>query len=97
MAYITLEEAKRQCRIDFESEDETILDLIEQAEAEIVLMTCRSREELLEMGEGNFPLPLKRAVLIRIAQHYFDPEGTEQYNGSVERLVRPYSNPRIPR
>lgn len=81
---------KRQCRIDFDDDDELLTQLGEAAEAEVIRMTGRTAEELTEMGCGELPAPLRQAVLIRAAQFYAQPEGTEKPNALFEALIRPY-------
>lgn len=81
---------KRQCRVDYDDDDMLLEQIGEAAEAEVIRMTGRSAEELLEMGDGLLPVQLRQAVLVRAAQMYSQPEGTDKPNALFESLVRPY-------
>ena len=85
-----LAQVKRQCRVDFDDDDELLTGLAEAAEAEVIRWTGRTAEELLDMGAGGIPAPLRQAVLIRVAQFYAQPEGTDKPNALYESLIRPY-------
>lgn len=90
MIDLRLEEIKRQCRVDFEEDDALLTSLGEAAEEETVRITGRNAEELLDMGGGHWPSPLRQAMLIRTAQFYSQPEGSEKPNALFESLIRPY-------
>lgn len=81
---------KRQCRVDFNDDDELLMSLGEAAEAEVIRITGRPVSELIEMGEGDWPAPLRQAMLVRTAQLYRDAEGSEKPNALFESLIRPY-------
>lgn len=87
---ITLEEIKRQCRVDFDDDDAYLRRLGEVAEEYVVRRTGRGTEELCTMGGGEWPAPLVQAVLVRVAELYANPEGTERPNALLEDLIRPY-------
>lgn len=81
---------KRQCRVDFDDDDELLRSCLDAAETETVRLTGRDVRELLEMGDGALPSPLRQAVLIRAAQFYAQPEGTDKPNSLFYSLVRNY-------
>ena len=90
MIDLRLDEIKRQCRVDFDQDDTLLASLGEAAEEETVRITGRTAEELLEAGGGRWPAPLRQAMLIRVAQFYSAPEGTEKPNALFESLIRAY-------
>ena len=91
---IDLKQVKRQCRVDFDDDDDLLLDLLAAAEAEVTRITGRAAKELQEAcGNGccaDWPAPVRQAILIRVAQLYRDPEGSEKPNSTFESLIRPY-------
>ena len=90
MVTATLEMLRRQCRVDFVDDDELLLQCGEAAEAEVLTRTGRSSDELTELGEGEWPSPLRQAVMIRAAEFYRDAEGSDKPNALFECLIRPY-------
>lgn len=90
MNLVTLEMVKRQCRVDFNDDDELLTTLAESAEEEVVMLTGRSIGELLEMGSAGVPAPIRQAILVRTAQMYADAEGTEKPCTLYMSLLRPY-------
>lgn len=88
---IDLELVKKQCRVDYDDDDDYLRSLAEAAEAEVVRITGRSVLELLEMGNGEgYPAPIRQAILVRTGQLYADPEGTDKPNTLFMSLIRPY-------
>lgn len=87
-----LERLRQQCRIDFEdpATDSLLLSLQKQGEAFVLSRVNRTREELVEIGGGEWPEDLWLAVLVFVADHYANPEGRERPNLTLEYLVRPY-------
>lgn len=81
---------KRQCRVDFDDDDRLLEACLEAAREETVRLTGRTPSELLDLGDGDLPAPLRQAVLIRAAQFYSQPEGTEKPNALYYSLVRTY-------
>lgn len=90
MIDLRLDEIKRQCRVDFDEDDALLTSLGEAAEEETVRITGQTPEYLLEQGGGRWPSPLRQAMLIRTAQFYSQPEGSEKPNALFESLIRPY-------
>lgn len=87
---VGLDLIKRQCRVDFDDDDKLLEAIGEAAEAEVIRITERTLDELLEMGDGRLPVQLRQAVLVRAAQLYANPEGTDKPNALFESLVRPF-------
>lgn len=87
---ITLVDVKRQCRVDFDSDDAYLERLLGVAKAYVQRRTGRTAEELEELGADGWPEPLEQAVLVRVAQLYANPEGTEKPNALLDDLIRPY-------
>ncbi|MCM1369834.1 MAG: head-tail connector protein [Candidatus Amulumruptor caecigallinarius] len=86
-----LTDVKRQCRADdYDYDDNLLSSLCEAAEEEVVRITGRTLEELVEMGGGRFPAPIRQAILTRTAQFYRDAEGTDKPNALFISLIRPY-------
>ena len=86
-----LERLRQQCRIDFEdpATDSLLLSLQKQGEAFVLSRVNRTREELVEIGGGEWPEDLRLAVLVFVADHYANPEGRERPNLTRAYLVRP--------
>lgn len=61
-----------------------------RGEAFVLSRVNRTREELVEIGGGEWPEDLRLAVLVFVADHYANPEGRERPNLTLEYLVRPY-------
>lgn len=68
---------RKHCRADdFDDETELLRLLLEAAEEAVVKATNRSAVELVEMGGGEFPRPLRIAVYALGAHWYNQREGT---------------------
>lgn len=88
---IDLRLVKRQCRVDFDDDDELLTALAQAAEEEVCRFTGRRPSELLEMGpDGRYPAPIRTAILIRTAELYHNAEGSDRPNATFEALIRPY-------
>jgi len=87
---VTLDELKRQVRVDFDDDDTLLREILEGAEAGVIRQTERTEEELIEMGGGKFPADLKRAILIRAADFYNHPEGSDKADVYVDTIIRPF-------
>lgn len=85
-----LEALKRQCRVDFDDDDELLANCLDAAFDETVRLTGRIVSDLLELGDGQLPAPLRQAVLIRAAQFYSQPEGSDKPNMLYYSLIRNY-------
>lgn len=87
---VTLEQLKRQCNVDYDDDDATLLDMAEAAEEEVIRRTERTREELQEMGGGRFPAALRQAILVRVGELFANREGTDKPNMYFESQIRLY-------
>lgn len=87
---IDLELVKKQCRVDYDDDDSFLASLVEAAEAEVTALTGREVDELIEMGGGDYPKPIRQAILVRTAQLYDDAEGTDKPNNLYLSLIRPF-------
>lgn len=93
---MSLEYLKKHVRADdFTEDDEYLESLLEEAEAAVVGMTNRSMAELTELGDGEFPKPLRRAVLL-LAGHWYNQResvstaGMQEVPDTLQALVRPW-------
>lgn len=88
---VTLEDLKRQCRVDYNDDDQLLQNCLDSAIEETVRLTGRDLGELIRLGHGvGLPTPLRQAVLIRAAEYYAHPEGTEKPNHTYFQLIRSY-------
>ena len=92
---VTIEDLKRQLRVDYEEEDDLIAMYGEAAENVVVKATNRSLEELKAIGDGALPLPIRVAILKMAAEMFTNRGITTQGNVSVvpygfEALIKPY-------
>ena len=92
---VTVEELKKQLRVDYEEEDDLLMTYGEAAEDVVVKATNRSVEELKEMGGGILPMPIRVAILKMAAEMFTNRGITTQGNVQVvpygfEVLIKPY-------
>lgn len=87
---IPIDRLKRQCRIDFDDDDTLLRELAAEAEAEAVRATGRTRDELKEMGGGDYPEDFTGAIVMRAAERYAHPEGSEKPNAAYLSIIRSY-------
>lgn len=87
---ISIERLKRQCRVDFDDDNELLMELAEECLSEAVRRTGRTLEELKEIGCGKLPADFTGAVLMRVAERYARPEGSEKPNLSYESVIRSF-------
>ncbi len=67
-----LDRLKAQIRVDYDSEDEKLLDLLKSAEAFAVRITEHSSRELKDLHDGeDYPEPVKQAIIM-LAGHWFE-------------------------
>ena len=96
MAAVDLALFKKHVRADdFADDDEYLSHLLETAEEAVVTSTNRTREELLEKGNGAFPAPLKHAIMLLGAHWYNQRESVSTAQmyavpDSLQALVKPY-------
>lgn len=94
MEIVTIEEIKKNSRIDADYEDDVIEQIGETAEAMVQAVMERSFADLVDVY-GAVPAPVRRAVLC-LADHLYvhrSPEsGTSMYSVpyTVDFLLKPY-------
>ena len=87
---------RKHCRADdFDDDTEYLRLLLEAAEEAIVKATNRSAAELVEMGGGEFPRPLRIAVYSLGAHWYNQRESVaavqmHEVPASVDACVKPF-------
>jgi uncharacterized phage protein (predicted DNA packaging) len=96
MAVVSLALFKKHVRADdFADDDEYLAHLLEAAEVSVITATNRSVQELAEGNAGEFPTPLKHAVMMLAAHWYNQRESVSsvqmhQVPDSLQTLVKPY-------
>lgn len=96
MAVVSLALFKKHVRADdFADDDEYLAHLLEAAEVSVITDTNRSVQELAEGNAGEFPTPLKHAVMMLAAHWYNQRESVSsvqmhQVPDSLQTLVKPY-------
>lgn len=97
MAAVSLALFKKHVRADDFADDDTYLEhLLEAAEQSVVTATNRSVEELTADTAGDFPAPLKQAVMLLAAHWYNQREsvsGVQMHEvpDSLQALVKPFT------
>ena len=96
MAVVSLALFKKHVRADdFADDDEYLAHLLEAAEVSVITATNRSVQELAVGNAGEFPTPLKHAVMMLAAHWYNQRESVSsvqmhQVPDSLQTLVKPY-------
>lgn len=96
MKYITVEEIKRQCRIDefFSLDDALFEDLGESAESFLEQHLNCALDDITAENSGEFPRSLKQALLIFVS-YLYDNDGSGE-NREIPQafwvLCKPYQN-----
>lgn len=96
MAAVSLALFKKHVRADDFADDDVYLEhLLEAAEVAVVTATSRTPAELCEAGAGDFPLPLKQAIMMLAAHWYNQRESVSSVQmhevpASLQALVKPY-------
>lgn len=80
---------------DLNSDDGQLRQYLDAAEAQVIMATNRTEEELVEMGGGEFPPMLVQAVLMVGAAYYANPEttaGTQAHDipWGATALIKPF-------
>lgn len=94
MKFLTIDDIRQHCRIDFNDED-AVLELYGAAAEDTMLNTIgRGFDELLALY-GEVPAPLRQATLLLTASSYQHREPSSAQNQSVipyafDILVKPY-------
>ncbi len=96
MAVVSLALFKKHVRADdFADDDDYLNHLLEAAESAVITATNRTEEELTELGNGEFPTPLRHAILL-IGAHWYNQResvSTTQMHtvpDSLQALIKPY-------
>lgn len=96
MIMVTLEEVKKQCRIDDDitTEDDVLTLYGDSAEETVVCMLNRTIEDLFATY-GDIPSPVKHAVLMLAAHSYAHREPASVQNlytvpYTLDALIKPY-------
>ncbi|MCM1484077.1 MAG: head-tail connector protein [Muribaculaceae bacterium] len=96
MSATKLELLKKHVRADDFSEDDGYLaHLLDAAEEYVVIATRRTVEELTDGNGGEFPAPLKHAVMMLAAHWYNQREAVSggqmaEVPYTVQALVKPF-------
>lgn len=88
-SFVTLAQLKRQCNVDYDDDNETLLAMGAAAEDMVIRMTNRPVAELVEAGDGYLPASLAQAVLILAGGFYAKREPDAEL-AAVEWLIRPW-------
>lgn len=78
------------------ADDALLLSCQEAAEAYVTDATERGAAELLEMGDGELPAPLRQAVLMLVAHWYNQREAVagvqmQSVPYTIDALVKPFA------
>lgn len=96
MSLVSLDLFKKWChRDDLTDSDDIIQAALDAAEGSVIRATHRTVEELLMMGNGTLPAPLRMAVMMSAADALANPEGTAPGNFTtiamgVKTLINQY-------
>ena len=93
---VSLELFKQHVRADDFADDDVYLQhLLDTAEKHVIRVTNRDKDELVEMGGGEFPADLKHAVMM-IGAHWYNQRenvSTTQMHSvpdSLQALIKPF-------
>ncbi len=96
MAVVSLALFKKHVRADdFADDDEYLAHLLEVAEVAVITATNRTEQELTDDNTGEFPAPLKHAVMMLAAHWYNQRESVSSVQmhevpDALQALVKPY-------
>lgn len=96
MAVVNLALFKKHVRADdFADDDEYLEHLLAAAEESVITATHRTEQELRDNNAGEFPTPLKHAVMMLAAHWYNQRESVSSVQmhevpDSLQALVKPY-------
>lgn len=96
MAVVNLALFKKHVRADdFADDDEYLEHLLATAEESVITATNRTEQELRANNAGEFPTPLKHAVMMLAAHWYNQRESVSNMQmhevpDSLQALVKPY-------
>lgn len=96
MTVVSLALFKKHVRADDFADDDLYLEyLLQTAQQAVITATNRTEEELCAINDGEFPLPLKHAVMM-LAGHWYNQRESvstaqmHQVPDSLQALVKPY-------
>lgn len=96
MAVVSLALFKKHVRADdFADDDEYLQHLLDTAEGAVITATNRTKEELVQMGNGDVPTPIKHAIMMLGAHWYNQRESVSNVQmhavpDSLQALIKPY-------
>lgn len=100
MEFLTLDEIKQQCRVDFDYDDALLTSYGETAEQVIVQYLGRGKtvEDMMESltdEYGGMPAPVRQAALMLTAMWYQNQVPAKQGNMSIvpytfDIMIKPY-------
>ena len=96
MAVVSLALFKKHVRADDFADDDVYLEhLLETAEESVIMATNRTVEDLYDNYAGEFPAPLKHAVMM-LAGHWYNQRESvstvqmHEVPDSLQALIKPY-------
>ena len=96
MAVVSLALFKKHVRADDFADDDEYLDhLLATAEVSVITATNRTEQELTDNNNGDFPAPLKHAIMMLAAHWYNQRESVStaqmfEVPDTLQALVKPY-------
>lgn len=96
MAVVSLALFKKHVRADdFADDDEYLQHLLDTAEGAVITAANRTQEELVQMGNGDVPTPIKHAIMMLGAHWYNQRESVSNVQmhavpDSLQALIKPY-------
>ena len=96
MAVVSLALFKKHVRADdFADDDEYLEHLLSTAEVVVITSTNRTARELVDVNTGEFPAPIKHAVMMLAAHWYNQREivsnvQMHEVPDSLQALIKPY-------
>lgn len=96
MAITDLALFKKHVRADdFADDDEYLAHVLDTAETAVITATNRTPEELVEMGNGDLPTPIRHAAMMLGAHWYNQRESVSSVQmhavpDSLQSLIKPY-------
>lgn len=95
MPLITVDELKKQARIDGTAEDDLLELYCASAEATVFSLLNRTKENLADEYGGCIPEPVKHAALMLAAHNYTHREPASPQNlysvpYTIDALIKPY-------
>lgn len=96
MAVVSLALFKKHVRADdFADDDEYLEHLLATAEVSVITATNRTEQELTDNNNGEFPAPLKHAIMMVAAHWYNQRESVStaqmfEVPDTLQALVKPY-------